>query len=84
MTYEASVKICPDLRLPLPYEAAAACIHCPGQCVTSSVSKLLRLNDPMGFAGGADGDGRSRSSETREGPINVYKWVGIRGRVIKM
>ncbi|KAF8822497.1 EF hand domain-containing protein [Cardiosporidium cionae] len=40
---ESSVKICPDLRTTLCVEPMAEAIHCPGQCVVSTQSKLVLL-----------------------------------------
>ncbi|KAF8821115.1 EF hand domain-containing protein [Cardiosporidium cionae] len=40
---ESSIKICPDLRSTLCVEPTAEAVHCPGQCVVSTQSKLVLL-----------------------------------------
>eukprot|EP01054_Gregarina_sp_Poly1_P002448 Gregarina_sp_Poly_1__2447@NODE_165_length_12211_cov_32_860425_g147_i0_p1_GENE_NODE_165_length_12211_cov_32_860425_g147_i0NODE_165_length_12211_cov_32_860425_g147_i0_p1_ORF_typecomplete_len2244_score275_43EFhand_8/PF13833_6/40EFhand_8/PF13833_6/8_2e03EFhand_8/PF13833_6/0_0052EFhand_7/PF13499_6/1_2e02EFhand_7/PF13499_6/0_54EFhand_1/PF00036_32/16EFhand_1/PF00036_32/0_51EFhand_10/PF14788_6/4_6e02EFhand_10/PF14788_6/1_6e03EFhand_10/PF14788_6/0_41SPARC_Ca_bdg/PF10591_9/7_2e02SPARC_Ca_bdg/PF10591_9/1_3 len=36
-----AIRICPDLRRPLPFEKEVPCVHTPGQCMVSSTTRLV-------------------------------------------
>lgn len=60
------LKVCPDLRPPFSTEPYAEAVHCPGQCVVSTQSKLVMLAK-------ADEDNFAQASHVQEKQVVVYK-----------
>lgn len=63
---EQMLKVCPDLRPPLSTEPHAEAVHCPGQCVVSTQSKLVMLVK-------TDEENTLQPTEDQEKQVVVYK-----------
>lgn len=64
---EHMLKICQDLRPPLGTEPqTAAAVHCPGQCLISTQSKMVMLERN-------DAEGHNSAATAEEKQVVVYK-----------
>lgn len=63
---EIMLKVCPDLRPAFSTEPCAEAVHCPGQCIVSTQSKLVMLAK-------VDEENSSQSSHMQEKQVVVYK-----------
>eukprot|EP01053_Blabericola_migrator_P010319 Blabericola_migrator_1__10318@NODE_57_length_15939_cov_84_297253_g52_i0_p1_GENE_NODE_57_length_15939_cov_84_297253_g52_i0NODE_57_length_15939_cov_84_297253_g52_i0_p1_ORF_typecomplete_len2596_score525_29EFhand_7/PF13499_6/0_0046EFhand_7/PF13499_6/0_029EFhand_8/PF13833_6/0_12EFhand_8/PF13833_6/8_4e03EFhand_8/PF13833_6/9_1e03EFhand_8/PF13833_6/0_0031EFhand_1/PF00036_32/0_011EFhand_1/PF00036_32/0_25EFhand_6/PF13405_6/0_0034EFhand_6/PF13405_6/16SPARC_Ca_bdg/PF10591_9/0_49SPARC_Ca_bdg/PF10591_9/1_8EFh len=69
-----SLKVCPDLREPLSFEPVkTSMIHCPGQCIISTTSRVVALKDDLREVA----NHVNQKVSTSEG-IHVYKSVSLR------
>ncbi|PHJ22833.1 ef hand domain-containing protein [Cystoisospora suis] len=74
---EHMLKICQDLRPPLGTEPqTAAAVHCPGQCLISTQSKMVMLER-------ADGEAHNSSATTEEKQVVVYKSITRKVKLIE-
>ncbi|XP_026190324.1 LOW QUALITY PROTEIN: uncharacterized protein LOC113146614 [Cyclospora cayetanensis] len=73
---EIMLKICPDLRPPFATEPYAEAVHCPGQCVVSTQSKLVMLAK-------TDEEKGVQASNMQEKQVVVYKSVSRLVRIIE-
>lgn len=63
---ETMLKVCPDLRAPFSTEPPAEAVHCPGQCVVSTQSKLVMLAK-------TDEETFNQAAHVQEKQVVVYK-----------
>eukprot|EP01054_Gregarina_sp_Poly1_P006100 Gregarina_sp_Poly_1__6099@NODE_321_length_9533_cov_64_896260_g176_i1_p1_GENE_NODE_321_length_9533_cov_64_896260_g176_i1NODE_321_length_9533_cov_64_896260_g176_i1_p1_ORF_typecomplete_len1828_score237_78EFhand_8/PF13833_6/1_8e05EFhand_1/PF00036_32/1_6e05EFhand_5/PF13202_6/8_2e05EFhand_7/PF13499_6/0_00041EFhand_6/PF13405_6/0_0049BLOC1S3/PF15753_5/1_1BLOC1S3/PF15753_5/9_5e02_NODE_321_length_9533_cov_64_896260_g176_i124857968 len=68
------LKVCPDLREPLSFESyKTTMVHCPGQCIVSTTSKVLALRDTLREVVSHV----NQRADAAEG-IHVYKSVSLK------
>ncbi|CDJ37889.1 EF hand domain-containing protein, putative [Eimeria tenella] len=73
---ETMLKVCPDLRAPFSTEPPAEAVHCPGQCVVSTQSKLVMLAK-------TDEETFNQAAHVQEKQVVVYKSVSRLVRIIE-
>ena len=63
---ETMLKICPDLRTSFSTEPPVDAVHCPGQCIISTQSRLVLL-------GKGDEENLGQAASLKEKQVVVYK-----------
>ncbi|KAL8450967.1 hypothetical protein Emag_002969 [Eimeria magna] len=73
---ELMLKVCPDLRPAFSTEPYAEAVHCPGQCMVSTQSKLVMLAK-------TDEENSPQATHLQEKQVVVYKSVSRLVRIIE-